>query len=380
MQPAEDPAATAPHAAWRLRQTVLDTWQRSRYAGFLYVFGWVVVVWLAQVHRIAPWVGAVAALGFLAAGGWRLRLRPPADAGDSAAHRRWLAHYAVAMTAAPALWSVLQAWIVLDARFGLVAVVVAMLGTIGYATVIANVYTTMPRAAAAGVGVLMLPMLATLWAQPDRRALAVAASLYGTYLVGALLRTRREYQRRLDLDQALHEQRDLYAHLARTDPLTGLYNRRHFSDRLEALASAARAGGGGFSLLILDIDHFKRINDRHGHAVGDACLKAMADRLQRSFPSPASLLARLGGEEFGVLVEGDPTVAAAVAEAFRQGLVAQPLSGDSRPMPLTVSIGVGAFDPQRHEDGDGLYRAVDLALYAAKSQGRNRVQAATVGA
>ncbi|HBD20854.1 MAG TPA: GGDEF domain-containing protein, partial [Arenimonas sp.] len=114
-------------------------------------------------------------------------------------------------------------------------------------------------------------------------------------------------------------------------------------------------------------------NDRHGHAVGDACLKAIADRLQRAFPPPRALLARLGGEEFGVLFDGPEAEARQAAEAFRHALAIGLLDVEGQRLPVTVSIGVGGFDPVRHGDGDGLYRAVDAALYAAKADGRDRV-------
>ena len=361
-----DPADAA-EAFWRCRQVVLDTWQRSRTAGFLYVFGWVVVAWLGGVHRHAPVMVAVGAAGFLVAALARWRLRPP-PAADMPGHARWLQRYAVALTLAPALWAVLQAWLLLDPRFGIDAVMVSMIATIGYATVIANVYTTMPRTAAVGAVVLFVPMLAVLWLDPAHRPLALAGSLYGVYLAGALPRSAGEYRRRLDLDGELRRQRDLYSRLSRTDPLTGLANRREFTGRLARLSAA---GGGDFTLLILDIDHFKRVNDRHGHAIGDACLRALVPRLQAAFAGADTLIARLGGEEFGVLAA--TAQAAALAENFRTALAALPLQCDGVAVPLTVSIGVGRFDPAVHGDGDGLYRAVDRALYAAKAAGRDRI-------
>ena len=357
---------------WRRSQRVADTYDRSKLAGFLYLFGWTVVALLGQAHEFETeatlGIGAV----FLGLGVLRLRMRPPGTL-DAEANRRWIRHYALVLPLAPALWSAVQVWLLLDPRFDGSARLVCLVATIGYATVFANLYSTVRTLAAIGVALLFVPMLVVLWIDPLHRALAIAMSFYALYLAGALLRSHAEYQRRLDLDLALRQQRDLFEQLSRTDSLTSLYNRRHFTARLDAAAQAATAGGPGFSLLILDIDHFKRVNDQYGHAVGDACLVAVADRLQREFPAPA-LLARLGGEEFGVLIPGDPVVAAATAETFRYSLARQPLECEGRRLDITVSIGVGAFDPKVHRDGDGLYRAADAALYAAKAQGRNRVQ------
>lgn len=359
---------------WRRSQVVADTYQRSKLAGFLYLFGWAVVALLGHAYDFEPAATLAIGAAFLAMGVLRLRLRPPGTT-DTAANRRWLKQYALVLPLAPALWSAVQVWILLDPRFDGSARLVALIATIGYATVFVNMYSTVRTLSAIGAALLFVPVLVVLWADPLHRALAIAMSFYALYLVGALLGSHAEYRRRLDLDQALREQRDLYEQLSRTDPLTGVFNRRHFTARLEAAAQQATAGGEGFSLLILDIDHFKRVNDQFGHVVGDACLVAVADRLQRALPTPGALLARLGGEEFGVLLPGDPGVAVATAEAFRFDLSQRPLECEGRRLDLTVSIGIGAFDPAEHGDADGLYRAVDLALYAAKAHGRNRVQA-----
>ncbi|MFY2763213.1 GGDEF domain-containing protein [Arenimonas sp. MALMAid1274] len=366
-----DPAR-GPMADWRLGQMVADTYQLSKLGGLLYLFGWVVIAWLGGVMAFAPVTALAAGAGFLLLGGLRLLMRPP-RAANADQNRRWLLRYALVLPLASVLWSVVQAWLLVDARFDQDTRMVSLIATIGYATVFANIYSTVRHLAAVGVCVLFVPLLAVLWSDPGNRALAVAMSFYALYLAGAVVRSHAEYRRRLRLDQALREQRDLYEHLSRTDPLTGVCNRRHFTARLDLAAQRARAGGPGFTLLILDIDHFKHVNDRHGHAVGDACLKALADRMQRAFPAPGALLARLGGEEFGVLLDGDAASAAQAAEALRHDLAVNPLDADGERLRVTVSIGVGAFDARSHGDGDGLYRAVDMALYAAKAQGRNRV-------
>jgi len=160
--------------------------------------------------------------------------------------------------------------------------------------------------------------------------------------------------------------------------LTGLANRRRFSAALDEWTSEARASGSPLVLLILDLDHFKAVNDRHGHAVGDACLRAFAGQLEQAFGSPDELVARLGGEEFGVLLRGC-TIDAAVAraEAFRTRVAASPLVlDDVGALTLGVSIGVAAYDPLRFADSDAFYHASDVALYRAKAGGRNTVRMA----
>lgn len=374
LSPALPATSSKDRQAWRLAQVVHDSYERSKLAGFLYLFGWAVVAWLAGAQQFAPLPTLAMAMVFLVLGVLRLAMRPP-PAEDAAANRRWLRRYALVLPLAPLAWSGVQGWMLLDPRFGAEVRMVSLIATIGYATVFVNVYTTVRSFAVVGATALFLPTLVILWLDQDQRALAVAMTFYAVYLVGALLRTHVEYRRRLDLDIALREQRDLYEGLSRTDPLTGVCNRRHFSERLDALATRAREGGPGFCLLILDVDHFKHVNDRYGHAVGDACLQALADRLQQVFTPPLCLLARLGGEEFGVLMETGEDEARRAAERLRASLVASPLVLDGRPMLVTASIGLGRFDPDRHGDADGLYRAVDSALYAAKDAGRDRIAA-----
>ncbi|WP_374604155.1 diguanylate cyclase domain-containing protein [Arenimonas sp.] len=374
LSPAPSPRPGNERRAWRLAQVAHDSYQRSKLAGFLYLFGWSVVAWLAGAHVFAPWPTLAMAAVFLLVGLLRLAMRPPAP-DDAGANQRWLKQYALVLPLAPLAWSAVQGWMLLDPRFGTEVRMVSLIATIGYATVFVNVYTTVRGFAVVGATALFLPTLIILWLDSGQRALAVAMSFYAIYLVGALLRTHAEYRRRLDLDMALREQRDLYEGLSRIDPLTGVCNRRHFGERLDALVERARAEGAEFCLLILDVDHFKHVNDRYGHAVGDACLRALATRMQQVFTAPRSLLARLGGEEFGVLFEGGEDEAREAAERLRSGLVASPLALEGRLLLVTASIGLGRFDPDRHGDADGLYRAVDGALYAAKQAGRDRIAA-----
>lgn len=150
-----------------------------------------------------------------------------------------------------------------------------------------------------------------------------------------------------------------------TDPLTGLNNRRGIRLALDRLL----AGGKGFSVITLDIDHFKDVNDRHGHDVGDQVLKFLAERMQECFRSD-DILCRIGGEEFVVLLP-DMSLAAAhkIAERLQLSLAAQPNpSGDV----VTISLGV-AYRPAGSSSVESVLKQSDEALYKAKSSGRNCV-------
>jgi diguanylate cyclase (GGDEF)-like protein len=216
--------------------------------------------------------------------------------------------------------------------------------------------------------------LLILWGDGRGQSTALVATIYLVYVYLSLLRSHTDYQRRLDVDQDLRDQRDLFARQSRVDPLTDLANRRHFAEVLSAATRKARLEGRPLSLLLFDIDHFKNINDEHGHAVGDTVICTIAARLQLAFPHEGELAARIGGEEFGVVLDGfGGALASARAESFREALAARPLLVEGLLLPVTISIGWAEFEPAVHGEVDGLYRAADRALYRAKNEGRNRV-------
>jgi diguanylate cyclase (GGDEF)-like protein len=160
--------------------------------------------------------------------------------------------------------------------------------------------------------------------------------------------------------------------LAETDPLTGLLNRRAFEARVQALRAASAPLPTG--LIICDIDHFKRVNDRHGHEVGDRTLKAFARLLERETPQTA-LCARLGGEEFCILVAGlDDEAIRLQAIHLRSAVERLHVATSTGSLRLTASFGYCELAP-----GDDLASAlaeVDAAVYQAKSDGRNLVRRA----
>ena len=161
--------------------------------------------------------------------------------------------------------------------------------------------------------------------------------------------------------------------LAATDSLTGASNRRHFMERLAIEWERARREGIALSLLAIDLDHFKDVNDEHGHQAGDEVLRRFVAEA-RTVLRPADLLGRTGGEEFAVLLpDSDAERATAVAERLRARMAdtVQKVRTE-KPLRVTASIGVASFGPDG-ESGDKVFRAADKRLYKAKNQGRNRV-------
>jgi diguanylate cyclase (GGDEF)-like protein len=162
--------------------------------------------------------------------------------------------------------------------------------------------------------------------------------------------------------------------LATTDFLTGLPNRREFMARLEdEQARLQRDVGGRAAVLMLDIDHFKDINDAHGHDWGDAVLRHLAS-LMRDSQRKIDMLGRVGGEEFAILLPGaDLDAARAFAERLRQRIADTPMGRNGSTIAITVSIGIAGLEPAESTGDAALVRA-DQALYRAKRGGRNRVE------
>ncbi|MBK8594572.1 MAG: diguanylate cyclase [Holophagales bacterium] len=182
----------------------------------------------------------------------------------------------------------------------------------------------------------------------------------------------------LRLQKALRDlaaKNEILEKLALTDALTGLANRRAFLDALEAELSRVGRHDHPASLLFLDLDEFKRVNDTHGHAVGDEILAAFSQVLSRGCRR-GDLAARIGGDEFAVLLPTTGRVAAAlVAERIRRATESIPL-GRNLEVPVTVSVGVASTEdlPEPAEPA-GLLSRADAAVYRAKAGGRNRVAA-----
>lgn len=188
-----------------------------------------------------------------------------------------------------------------------------------------------------------------------------------------LLRVRRLLSRRAQLLQ-MEAQVDKGLQMASTDPLTGLFNRRFAQAELTRVADEARASQAGYSVIVLDIDRFKSINDQHGHAAGDAVLAELGQRLQHTV-GPTGMAARIGGEEFLVVLPGaDLAVARRAAHQLRHQIEARPIAlPDGQRLVVTASLGVAISDHCCPLTPEQAVQDADRALYLAKRDGRNQV-------
>jgi diguanylate cyclase (GGDEF)-like protein/PAS domain S-box-containing protein len=193
---------------------------------------------------------------------------------------------------------------------------------------------------------------------------------FGTGEIDGVVAISRDMTEYKNLEQKL-------AALAAIDGLTGLANRRHFDERLENEWARARREGTTLSLLMIDVDHFKKFNDRYGHPAGDACLKSVANVLAAQVRRPADLVARYGGEEFVLLLpDADAAGCQQIGKRIRESLAALGIVHDLN-LPsrqVTVSIGGAAADCRGNQAPcQSLTAAADRALYSAKENGRDRL-------
>ncbi|MDX2222431.1 MAG: diguanylate cyclase [Rhodospirillaceae bacterium] len=195
--------------------------------------------------------------------------------------------------------------------------------------------------------------------------------------VDAAGRRIRDFGVILDITERKRLEEDLRA-LALTDPLTGVPNRRTFEASGRREVERARRYAKPFSIIVIDIDHFKRVNDTYGHDVGDVVLKEVAKVCAAQLRG-TDIFARFGGEEFiALLPETDLKAGMILAERLRQAVGLQPIFSHKGPVVVTASLGLAAYLPQDKSLEDAVKRA-DEALYAAKRSGRNRVEIALVG-
>jgi two-component system, cell cycle response regulator len=164
---------------------------------------------------------------------------------------------------------------------------------------------------------------------------------------------------------------------AHTDPLTRIYNKGYLIEALEAEFKRAKALHNDFSVIFFDLDHFKKVNDTHGHDAGDYVLKEIANVVRSSYLRPKDIFARYGGEEFVILLsQTNAHLAEQIAERIRSAIQAHPFIYDGKRLQVTSSMGVAELDAGI-ESAQTLLKTADKALYAAKTGGRNKVVVGT---
>lgn len=375
MIPSEVPRSAQAFSLWREAQ---DTRLRTRLGGIYYLLAWL-LVWLfsgAPAEHLLLGLGGAAVFAALLA--LRLLHRLPAEQ-SSEALQAWLDRHWCLILSTALLWGLTHAWALNDPLFAS-SWFIATLSTIAFSTALAFTFCMRKGRAILALLLLYLPGLLAMGANlATHQAALITLAFYLSYLLLALNRSHREYHSNLALELKLLEQQHSLERLSRTDSLTQLGNRYQFNTLFPALIANAQRQSDPFSLVLLDIDFFKRINDEHGHACGDAYLSAFAERMREIFRRDSDALLRLGGEEFGVLMPNTPLEQAQLlASHFIADLTQHPFNVEGHSLPLTASLGVGCFNPRRDQSAEAFFKRVDDALYQAKRDGRNRLVLAAI--
>jgi two-component system cell cycle response regulator len=203
-------------------------------------------------------------------------------------------------------------------------------------------------------------------------ALLATALFFGTFFIYPLIRGQvREEGKLRAMTVSLSARSQTLEQAALTDGLTGMQNRRYFDDALREYLQEFRRIDRPVGLMILDLDHFKQVNDTHGHDVGDEVLRAVATCL-RGMTRYHDVVARLGGEEFAVVTPNmDVELLARFAERIRKAIANLSIMSGNVRLKVTTSVGLAVWDHK--ESAEDFYRRADRQLYEAKKQGRNRV-------
>ena len=198
------------------------------------------------------------------------------------------------------------------------------------------------------------------------------AACFGVFFIYPQLRSHvREEGKLRAMTESLSARSETLEHAALTDSLTGMQNRRYFDDALREYLQEFRRIDRPIGLMILDLDHFKMVNDTHGHDVGDEVLRAVSNCL-REFTRYHDVAARLGGEEFAVVAPNmDEQLLVKLAERIRKAIASLTVVSGNVRLKVTTSVGLAVWD--RKETAEDFFRRADRMLYQAKRMGRNRV-------
>ena len=341
--------------------------------------GWLLAVWFCwdrvPIHSIGLWLGPAAVVwaGSLAV------LQQMIGAGPKLAMHRNRLHWIAGLDGFA--WGLLT-WFLIGYDPALDAILMALL--CGVTSINAQVYGTYVVAYYGQIGILWaVSVFGLLLVASSEHALDYAAGL-SVFIGLTAYYTRAIAKRLFEGIRLQHANASLAAQLrtalqkveldAATDALTGHWNRRALDDVLKQQVERRASSGQAFSILMLDIDFFKNINDEFGHMVGDDVLRAFAQRL-REFLRSDDVCARFGGEEFVVVLPDTPLATAMeIGERIRKGIAEAPLL--TKPMvQATVSIGVAKMEQE--QSINDLFAAADAALYLAKNEGRNQVRSHT---
>jgi diguanylate cyclase (GGDEF)-like protein len=362
---------------YRLRRAARDLYTRALRGGAYYAAASLVFLLTIPAPDGLPyWVWLVPLIYALLAA-LRYLNKVPETSTDPTDYRRWRLRHWILIHAGCLLWSGhLLAAGLLSQPYS-ITLTMALLCCFAYGSAICHAFSMNRRSAFLALTLLSLPALIAFGLFfAGGLPIAIGLAVQCSYSFVMLDRASKDYEQQLTNEHALLMSRAETERLVRTDVLTGLANRREYEQRFEQVWHMAARQGGDLALLVIDLDYFKQLNDTYGHAAGDACLRHFAQILSQQFRRAGDLCARIGGEEFAVILSGASAFEAAkLGRDFSDALIASPCHYRDQQITITASIGAGAADWDTDPDPVATFARIDQACYEAKKQGRSRLVA-----
>ncbi|NQD38965.1 diguanylate cyclase [Permianibacter sp. IMCC34836] len=369
-----DSSSTLPSADQYRRQRLSQDFYRYALIGpVFYAIGCIVVTQSDAELRSKLWLSVAAPVLMALLVLLRWLNRPPADVSDETRFRNWYHLRWLLIGIGCCAWSVFALAVTLPSDRLTTSVLIVHLCTIAFGAASAGAYALDFRLNLISMSLLFLPQIAAMLLVGRQLPVALTLAIFLLYLIAASRRYARDYDSQLQLEYALLSSRAQIHRMSLIDELTGLYNRRHFNDAFQQSWQLAHRTSTPLTLVLADIDHFKQINDRYGHQIGDACLQAFAQQLQHRFRRMTDHIMRIGGEEFVLLLPGSSaTDAKLLIDELLAELALHPVSSSAGPVPLLASFGIACVDFSRDSAPEHSFKRADEALYAAKQGGRSR--------
>lgn len=359
------------------RRSTTDLYIRSKPGPIFYLLACAISFWLAGYIQQSWWVMLAPTIAFGMLGYLRIAHKPPEAHAAQQVFERWKQVHWTYIHIGSVLWSVVAVTIGWLEREPNQAVIVSVITTITFSTAASHAFAMHPLHARICVMELIVPsILLYIFATPNLQATGITLCIFFSYLLINVRTTIREYQKQIDVEVMLIRSRAEISSLSMTDVLTGLPNRRKYEQAWQSLWYRAARKQEVLGLILVDLDHFKRINDEFGHLAGDTCLQHFAQVLRRHVRRESDIAARIGGEEFVIIMPScNKEQLVQVAENLRTDLQKTPCQLGTVQIVFTASMGTGLADWQSDDSPDLTFERIDKACYQAKASGRNRVVA-----
>lgn len=359
------------------RRIDMDLLKRSMTGVFVYALLLPVVFWPFDFHLLQPVLSLYFAGTMLLISIFRIMHKIFTVQLYNYSAKLWFRIFAILSLGHAAVLSAVFAFGIYDPRFiPINHVTMLAMGGVASGALIA----LMPRIKFAifNMVVLLAPSIFAGLILADKLAFSLMILVFGCYITAIGLRSHREYIRSFKIEALLDSQKSKLEKLNKMDALTHIYNRGYFNSQFEYQWNTGVRHTIRQTLLLIDVDHFKLINDNYGHLVGDICLQHIAQLVNVSVKRKNDLVARFGGEEFAVLLDAsDNQQAMEIAETIRQSIAESSFKHGANYIKVTVSIGIASMMPTPQMNSNRLIEAADKALYQAKNKGRNQVVLST---